>query len=73
GPVVVIGDAAQKFEALPGRPDAGSHRFIQCCPEAASMLVPAMRKLQKKEFEDLAYFEPFYLKQFIATVPKKLF
>ena len=27
----------------------------------------------KKEFEDVAYFEPFYLKQFIATTPKKLF
>ena len=22
-------------------------------------------------FEDIAYFEPFYLKDFIATVPKK--
>jgi len=37
------------------------------------MLVPAMAKFAKKEFEDVAYFEPFYLKQFIATTPKKLF
>ena len=47
--------------------------FMQCCPEASAMLVPAMRKYEKKEFEDIAYFEPFYLKQFIATTPKKLF
>ncbi|MBR5925398.1 MAG: hypothetical protein IKZ60_08025, partial [Bacteroidales bacterium] len=47
--------------------------FRQACPEAASMLVPAMQKYEKKEFEDIAYFEPFYLKQFIATTPKKLF
>jgi len=26
---------------------------------------------EKKLFEDVAYFEPFYLKDFIATVPKK--
>ena len=32
-----------------------------------------MQKYAKKEFEDVAYFEPFYLKQFIATTPKKLF
>lgn len=25
----------------------------------------------KKQFENVAYFEPFYLKDFIATVPKK--
>jgi len=24
-----------------------------------------------KEFEDVAYFEPFYLKDFLATIPKK--
>lgn len=27
-------------------------------------------KFNKKEFENVAYFEPFYLKNFIATVPK---
>jgi tRNA threonylcarbamoyladenosine biosynthesis protein TsaB len=25
----------------------------------------------KKQFEDVAYFEPFYLKDFVATVSKK--
>jgi len=32
----------------------------------------AWEKFQKKQFEDIAYFEPFYLKDFIATIPKKL-
>lgn len=27
-------------------------------------------KYNKKEFEDVAYFEPFYLKNFVATIPK---
>lgn len=71
GPVAVIGDAAEKFAPL--RTTADGSLFMQCCPEASAMLVPAMRKYEKKEFEDTAYFEPFYLKQFIATTPKKLF
>lgn len=67
GPVLVIGDGAAKFEAIK------CQHFIQACPEASAMLTPASRKYEKKEFEDVAYFEPFYLKQFIATTPKKLF
>ena len=33
----------------------------------------AWAKFQKKAFEDLAYFEPEYLKEFIAIKPKNLF
>jgi tRNA threonylcarbamoyladenosine biosynthesis protein TsaB len=29
------------------------------------------RFYSQKKFEDVAYFEPFYLKDFIATTPKK--
>ena len=72
GPVVVIGDAAEKFKNCHSERREGIS-FIQVCPEATAMLVPAMQKYEKKEFEDIAYFEPFYLKQFIATTPKKLF
>ena len=33
-----------------------------------------MREMEQKNFRDVAYFEPFYLKEFIATVSnKKLF
>ena len=28
-------------------------------------------KFNKKQFEDVAYFEPFYLKDFVATIPRK--
>ena len=72
GPVVVIGDAAEKFKNCQSERSEGIS-FIQACPEATAMLIPAMQKYAKKEFEDVAYFEPFYLKQFIATTPKKLF
>jgi len=40
-------------------------------PSAASMIPPILKKYQLKQFEDVAYFEPFYLKDFIATIPKK--
>jgi tRNA threonylcarbamoyladenosine biosynthesis protein TsaB len=35
------------------------------------MLVPAFSALDKGDFCDVAYFEPFYLKEFVATVSKK--
>lgn len=37
---------------------------------AAFMQNMAEVKFSKKEFEDVAYFEPYYLKDFVATVPK---
>jgi tRNA threonylcarbamoyladenosine biosynthesis protein TsaB len=30
----------------------------------------ALRKMKAKQFEDIAYFEPFYLKDFIAGKPR---
>ncbi|MBR1575276.1 MAG: tRNA (adenosine(37)-N6)-threonylcarbamoyltransferase complex dimerization subunit type 1 TsaB [Bacteroidales bacterium] len=57
------------------QPTAGVEAyFAGCCPRADAMLRPAMQALKAKRFEDTAYFEPFYLKQFVATVSaKKLF
>ena len=36
-----------------------------------NMIKIALQKLKNNQFEDVAYFEPFYLKDFIATTPKK--
>ena len=68
GPVLFIGDGADKCKDTLTSPNA---HFIQCCPKAASMMRPAMKALAAKKFEDVAYFEPFYLKEFITTVSKK--
>lgn len=40
-------------------------------PSAVGMIELAEAKFQNQEFEDVAYFEPFYLKDFVATTPKK--
>ena len=68
GPVLFIGDGAQKCESVLAGPDA---HFVQCCPKASGMLRPALARFHEKRFEDIAYFEPFYLKQFLTTTPKK--
>ena len=68
GPVLFIGDGASKCSSVITSPSA---HFAQVCPEASSMLVPAEKKLAASLFEDTAYFEPFYLKEFVPTVSKR--
>ena len=68
GSCLFIGDGAGKCADVIKHPNA---HFCQCHPKASSMLVPAMAALNEKRFEDVAYFEPFYLKEFVATVSKK--
>ena len=42
------------------------------CPVVAKYLVKkAVGKFNNKEFEDVAYFEPFYLKEFQGVKKKK--
>lgn len=36
-------------------------------PLAVNMITPAIRKMEAGVFEDVAYFEPFYLKEFFTT------
>lgn len=70
GPVLFTGNGAEKFKELVGNnPNAF---FAPQEPHAAGMRVIAANKLKAGEFEDNAYFEPFYLKDFIAGKPKKL-
>ena len=68
GPALFIGDGAGKCSTVINHPNA---TFVQCCPKASSMLVPALKALKEKRFQDVAYFEPFYLKEFVATTGKK--
>lgn len=71
GPVLFIGDGALKCKEVIASPNAV---FVQCCPKAVAMLRPALKQYKEKRFKDTAYFEPFYLKQFVATVSaRKLF
>ena len=67
GPVLFIGDGALKCKDVLTHPNA---RFREAFPLASAMAPLAEAAYNKKQFEDLAYFEPFYLKEFVAALPK---
>ena len=67
GTVLFIGTGIRKFQDICHHPNAS---FRECPPMASAMAAPALAALQKKEFKDIAYFEPFYLKEFVAGVTK---
>ena len=68
GPVLFIGDGVQKCAGVLAHPDA---QFVQTNPCAQAMAAPAEQAWREGRFEDTAYFEPFYLKEFVATVSRK--
>lgn len=68
GPVLFVGDGALKCEETLGGPNA---HFASVYPDARGMLQPIMAEYNGKRFKDVAYFEPFYLKDFVATVSRK--
>ena len=53
-------------EILSAFPNA---KFMDAPISAKNMLPAALRKWQKQDFEDVAYFEPFYLKEYVAAKP----
>lgn len=64
-----FGNGSGKCKEALNHPNA--HFIDEIDPSAASMIQPVLKRFQNQQFEDVAYFEPFYLKDFIATVPKK--
>ncbi len=68
GPVLFIGDGALKCQDVITHPNAS---FKEAWPLASNMAPLAEKAFNEDRFEDLAYFEPFYLKDFVATVSRK--
>lgn len=70
-PVIFFGNGAEKCSKIITHRNAlflNEHRF----PLAKWMMPLAERAWLDERFEDIAYFEPFYLKNFVATKPKDL-
>ncbi len=67
--VVFFGNGAEKCKKAIQSPNAQFIDDILCSAE--HMVELSYKAYQNKQFEDVAYFEPFYLKDFIATVPRK--
>ena len=68
GKVLFCGDGCAKFEQVANHPNA---RFLPCCPDARYMAKIAHQKYLAGDFEDVAYMEPFYLKDFRIGQSKK--
>jgi tRNA threonylcarbamoyladenosine biosynthesis protein TsaB len=68
--MIFFGNGSDKCEGIIRHPNAV---FVKDFNLSASYLhLPAVRAMRDKHFEDVAYFEPYYLKEFIATIPRKL-
>lgn len=66
--VYFIGDAVEKTKTLIRHPNA---IFIEDrLPSANEIGYLAFKKYKKSDTEDVAYFEPYYLKDFMALKPK---
>ncbi|MDX1461623.1 MAG: tRNA (adenosine(37)-N6)-threonylcarbamoyltransferase complex dimerization subunit type 1 TsaB [Marinirhabdus sp.] len=63
GTVCFLGSGAQKFQELCDHQNAIFQTDV--LPSAKDMIGMAEEKFENKEFEDVAYFEPFYLKDFV--------
>jgi tRNA threonylcarbamoyladenosine biosynthesis protein TsaB len=67
--LVFAGDGAEKCKLL--FPPSGQYLYPDLLlPSAQHMLQDAEDSFRQNAFEDLAYFEPYYLKDFIAGKPK---
>lgn len=67
--VIFVGDGATKAKDILNLPDAVFREDIY--PSAQYLIKKTLKKIEKKEFEDMAYFEPFYLKDFHGVKKNK--
>ena len=69
-PVYFFGNGAAKCKDKIMHPNA---RFVEDIHPLAEWMFPLAEKaFARGDFKDVAYFEPFYLKEFVASRPKKL-
>jgi tRNA threonylcarbamoyladenosine biosynthesis protein TsaB len=60
--ILFIGDGAEKAKEILQLPNAEFNKDVY--PSAKYLIQKTIKKINQKEFEDIAYFEPFYLKGF---------
>lgn len=64
--IIMFGDGASKCrEILP------QVRYVEVTPSARGLARLAQKAFEQKSFENIAYFEPYYLKDFVVTKSKK--
>jgi len=69
GNVYFLGDGSEKCKSIINHKNA---QFMDDqFPSSEQMAQLSYKKFKTSDFEDVAYFEPFYLKNFVAGVQKK--
>ena len=71
GPVVFFGDGAAKCQAVLGKHPNAIFPTEPVVPSARTVGRLATALLAESQFENVATFEPFYLKEFMTTQPKR--
>ena len=69
--IVFFGNGSEKCKPIISHPNAIFVDNIH--PIAKNMLYLSLKKYNQSQFENVAYFEPHYLKDFVATTPKNKF
>ena len=64
--LIIFGNGAEKCSGI-----LEWAEYVSVAPSARGLCAEAERRLQAGQTEDVAYFEPFYLKDFIVTASKK--
>lgn len=67
--ILFVGDGAKKAKEILQLPQAHFNENVY--PSAKYLIKKGVEKYNRKEFEDVAYFEPFYLKDFQGVKKKK--
>ena len=70
GPVYFFGDGAEKCMNVINHPNAHLIKGIDAL--AKNMFPLAEKRIVQEKYEDVAYFVPFYLKDFVAKQAKPL-
>lgn len=65
-PFVIFGNGAAKCREM-----LADAKWVDVSPSARGLARPAEEAFQAGKFEDTAYFEPFYLKDFVVLPSKK--
>lgn len=68
--IYFFGNGADKCKSAITHPNAIFLEDIH--PLAENMITPVLQKFKNKTFEDVAYYEPFYLKEFQGTVSREM-
>lgn len=68
GKTVFMGNGVEKFQEICTHPNGIF--ILGALPSSREMIPLAEAKYKAGDFEDLAYFEPYYLKDFMVSQPK---